>query len=165
VYLKKDFDYIVYIRRIVMKNFYLVALVCVSTLGFAHEACEQGNDWRTSYTQLESQVQKATGDQDVLKGEISHYKELVEQLTQQNHELLSKIQEKEGKEFQLRTLLTKLEGALEKIQGEMMGLDEREVQQKSRYQALNARVDNLSQQLDEVQRQLSTPRGKKEKNK
>jgi chromosome segregation ATPase len=171
-------------------KYFLIGSLMLASIAQADEAQENQNDaeWRSSYVHLETQqksleslISKAVEEQKQLKQQISslsemkgevsslpslktelaHYKQAVNELSQQNKELVSRMHEKEVKELLLKTALDKVEGLVDKVQGEVVSLDQRDVQQKSKYQALNARVDNMTQQLEEMQRKLTAMKSSK----
>lgn len=158
-------------------RYVLLSLLMVGGKALAEEG--QGEvDWHSSYVQLETQqkhleslVAKTAEDHHVLKGELlslnemqdklAHFQQVTAELIKENHQLVSRLDAQEGKEGEYLSLLTQMMAQVEKMDDELAKFQDREVQNKSRYQSINARVDNLAQQVDELQRQAVAKNGKK----
>lgn len=155
----------------------------MSRFAMANEVQEDAN-WHSSYVELEAkqkhleslisqtteEIARTSHDQVVLKKEILslnemqdklvHFQQVTAQLIKDNQQLLVKVEAQEMKESEYQTSLVKMQNFFEKMEKEMAKLEEKETLQKSRYQSINARVDNLAQQIDELQRKAVAKKAK-----
>lgn|GEM_PF-4545168 len=108
----------------------------------------------TQTSETQEQLSYKVADLSKLKEEIFLYKEELTRLKEQNNELQDRLYDKDKRDQGLLSVLDRMQGVLENIQVELLKTQQAEIQHKSRYQATNARVDNLSQQLEEVHRKI-----------
>lgn len=95
------------------------------------------------------------------KTELAANQKEIADLKATNQELLTHLKEQEKREVQITSIVERMQGVVENVQVELTKTEQREIQNKSRFQALTARVDNFSQQIDEVQKKVSKIKTKK----
>lgn len=93
------------------------------------------------------QMKKDVSTIDSVKGDLQSMKQEISALKEQNKLLQNLLQDREKRELYFASVLEKVQSTLEKY-------DQQEVHQKSRFTAFNARLDNFSAQIDEVQKKL-----------
>lgn len=106
------------------------------------------------YHQIKEEVEGLVA----IQGQLTAYKQTLTELKEANHQLAIKWESSEKENLQLRSLLGKITGSVENLQADLAKAEQREVQQKTKLQGFSARLENLSQQMDEVHRKVSKKR-------